>query len=237
VLGLCLLTATHRVAVWLITATTFSAFGYISISLGLAGRPRCSCFGSLDAGPWTAFAIDVAALALLIAVRPKIHNGDLRRSAKTAFKMLSSAAVLAFALGFAAQHGALSGLPGRTLVVAVPAKLDLGVVEQSSNRVYGFSLQNRAAVPVVIHRIETSCECLSVGVPERAIPAGGQVRAYVELTLVPEKDVSGSFRIDVKGYTANQELAFELIVEFLALPKDNITSDMIAGFAGQHPDQ
>lgn len=59
-----------RVA-WAAAVLTFLGFAAVSASLGLTGVARCGCLGAVKSSPWVAFGIDVAALALLAAGRPR----------------------------------------------------------------------------------------------------------------------------------------------------------------------
>lgn len=70
VLGAWLLSGRWPTEAWAAAVVTFLIFGGVSLHLGLTGQALCGCFGSVEASPWHAFAVDVAALALLAVRRP-----------------------------------------------------------------------------------------------------------------------------------------------------------------------
>jgi hypothetical protein len=67
VLGIWLIIRRGRFAAWFAALLTFIGFASFSIRLGLAGIASCGCFGSIQASPWHAFALDLAVLVLLVA--------------------------------------------------------------------------------------------------------------------------------------------------------------------------
>ncbi len=56
---------------WLAALGTFTAFALVSGYFGIIGVASCGCFGSVKASPWTAFAVDLAAITLLLLARPR----------------------------------------------------------------------------------------------------------------------------------------------------------------------
>jgi hypothetical protein len=55
---------------WLAAVGLFSAFALVSGYLGFIGQASCGCFGSIEASPWAAFAVDLVAVAALLLVCP-----------------------------------------------------------------------------------------------------------------------------------------------------------------------
>ena len=75
VLGLWLLSGAFQVGAWLAAAGTFLTFAGVSGYFGWTGVASCGCFGVIRASPWTAFGVDVVALALLAVCPPSKRAG------------------------------------------------------------------------------------------------------------------------------------------------------------------
>jgi hypothetical protein len=69
-LGMWLLSGSYPRSAWLASLGTFAVFAAVSSYLGWIGVASCGCFGVIQASPWWAFGIDVAALTALVVCRP-----------------------------------------------------------------------------------------------------------------------------------------------------------------------
>jgi hypothetical protein len=68
--ALWLLSGIRPRAAWASAVTLFMVFLAVSLSKAVGGEANCGCFGSLVVSPWTTSVIDLAVLAMLLAVRP-----------------------------------------------------------------------------------------------------------------------------------------------------------------------
>jgi hypothetical protein len=75
VLGLWLLSGAYQPGAWLAAVGTFLAFAGVSGYFGWTGVANCGYFGVIRTSPWTAFGVDMAALALLVIFRPDFRTG------------------------------------------------------------------------------------------------------------------------------------------------------------------
>ena len=75
ILGLWLLSGAYRFGAWLAALGTFSTFAAVSGYFGYIGVASCGCFGVIRTSPWTAFAVDAVAIALLVFSRSRLPGG------------------------------------------------------------------------------------------------------------------------------------------------------------------
>ena len=109
----------------------------------------------------------------------------------------------------------------QTLLVPATSRIDLGVVPPRGQREYAFWLENPSDSPVPVNEIETSCDCLHVDVPRRAVPAKGKAVAIIQLDLAHDKESVGNLGIEVRGYATERRLAFRLTVDVSILPEQD----------------
>ncbi|HTU93483.1 MAG TPA: MauE/DoxX family redox-associated membrane protein [Gemmataceae bacterium] len=82
-LGLWLLSGVALVGSWLAAIATFVLLSGISGYLGWIGQATCDCFGAtIQASPWLAFAVDLAALLMLLSVCPSIPEESMEEREK-----------------------------------------------------------------------------------------------------------------------------------------------------------
>ena len=107
ILGLWLLSGRARVEAWLACVVTFALLALVSGRLGLVGQAMCDCFGVIQASPWSAFALDLTALAILAYARPELgltYANFWKSATRGAMK------VVCFSLGVSVAFAALAGL-------------------------------------------------------------------------------------------------------------------------------
>ncbi|HEY8505848.1 MAG TPA: MauE/DoxX family redox-associated membrane protein [Gemmataceae bacterium] len=172
VLGLWLVSGKYPLGSWLAAVGTFAAFAGVSGYLGWIGQADCGCFGSVQASPWHAFAVDVLALMLLARARPALRSlrdlprPALRRAGGAAFLFLAGAAVmfgLLAGLGawtFGSLDAALARVRGERISVR-PGFVDVGrgVPGQSVEAVV--ELVNRTDRPVRVIGGTSDCSCVT----------------------------------------------------------------------------
>jgi hypothetical protein len=69
-IGVLLIAGLWPAYAWRTALALFGAFGVVSLSKALAGAASCGCFGRVAVSPWFSAAVDVGALAALVAFRP-----------------------------------------------------------------------------------------------------------------------------------------------------------------------
>lgn len=88
-LGIWLLSRLFRRLAWLVAGFLFGLFCCFTFYKALTGAASCGCFGKVHVNPWiTLAAIDLPAVATLIAFRPAITIRDLRSSTATILRTL-----------------------------------------------------------------------------------------------------------------------------------------------------
>ena len=186
VLGLWLLSGVHRPTAWLAAAGTFTAFAGVSGYLGTVGAASCGCFGVIQASPWWAFGVDIAALVLLAVGRPQ--GGDARVwprgglvGAGVGLTLVGLAAGVG-TLAYGSPEAAVARLRGDTLYVATdfipfgdgPAGQPL----TAEVRVYHLS-----SAPVRLVGGTSDCSCVTTSGLPLTLPPGGSEVVAVRLVL------------------------------------------------------
>lgn len=97
--------------------------------------------------------------------------------------------------------------------------IDLGIVPQGREQHEYFELTNPTAKRIEIDRIETSCDCLNITLANPEIPPGANVLACADLDLTRAIDFRGKVRIEAKGLTTRDQIAFLINIEVDARPK------------------
>jgi hypothetical protein len=103
-------------------------------------------------------------------------------------------------------QGGMSG-PADPLKCSPPS-IDLGELPQGGSGRGGFSLANRVDRTIEVARIETSCECLSVGPARSDVGPGESVWVEILMDLAKEPDFSGYLSIHVEGYDESGTCVF-----------------------------
>lgn len=172
---------------WLFAVLTFAAFAAVSGYLGLIGQANCGCFGLIQASPWAAFAMDLAALVLLALGRPAKVVGTLR----VPLGLIGVAIVLATLAGvgtlaFGSLDAAIAKLRGEPLSVS-PALLDFGHGKPGESLTTSVTVRNYTTDPVRLIGGTSDCSCL--------------VTQDLPVTIPPGESVSIAVRLKVPGGT------------------------------------
>jgi hypothetical protein len=194
---------------------TFLAFAAVSFSLGIIGQPSCGCFGQIQAGPWHAFAVDVACLILLVVARPdwRILLSTDRDPSRPWLRQIASVgvgatAIFAFLVGlgflvFGSPDAALAHLRGERISIR-PRIVYLGQGQPREQIQFAVDVINRTNGPIRLIGGTADSSCLMA----RDLPltlAPGEVR-HVSLDMVlPE--AHGFFQRKVILWTDDQEQA------------------------------
>jgi hypothetical protein len=178
----------------------FGSFAAVSLQQTLAGRSSCSCFGALAVRPWFTFLSDVGAMGALFHWHPE-RNIRPNRGRRTSFSRLSwpffsiASAILFLPTSFFA---ATSFFHTSTMLLKVSPKiLDMGRVQAGGRTEAAFLVSNSTDRPVTVARIETSCPCLMIQLPNKVLGPGQTMAGRAQLDLAHEKAFTGALGITV----------------------------------------
>lgn len=186
VLGAWLLGGAASRAAWAAAVVTFLAFAGVSASLGLAGVANCGCLGAVEASPWLAFGIDVAALVFLAFARPRADEAAAKRPSFGGVVVGAAAVVVLLGAAGSWVYGspaaALARLRGDTLI-ADAGYLDFGTVPAGERQEAPLTVSNWSDHPIRLIGGTSDCTCTTMSDLPVSIPPGG--RAAVTISLVP----------------------------------------------------
>lgn len=191
-LGLWLLTGAMARLLWLAALLGFALLASVSLYLGIEGQPSCGCFGaSLAVSPWYVFALDLAAISMLLLWRPRQEEpmglqylAILRRGVVVA---AGSALILVAIFGvltwwYGSLHEARLHLREEWIVVE-QAVIEVGEGVLGEERVFTLRLTNHTGHPVHVLGGTTSCQCIAAEEAPIALPPGGSQSIRVRMTF------------------------------------------------------
>jgi hypothetical protein len=208
VLALWLLSGAWQAGAWLAATATFLAFAGVSGYFGWTGVASCGCFGALRASPWTAFGVDLAALALLAMARPPLHRGS-RRVPLSALTIPGTGAAILVILTvtgsviYGSPAAALARLRGETLTVS-PDYVDFGSVAVGDIVERSVDVWNWSDRPVTLIGGTSDSSCVTTADLPLVIPPG-EGRA-VGLRLMVRRTKPGAFTRTAELWTDHPEL-------------------------------
>lgn len=195
VLALWLLSGAWHAGAWLAATGTFLTFAGVSGYFGWTGVASCGCFGALRASPWTAFGVDLAALALLALTRPPLHRGSLKVPSSALLIPVSAAAVLVILTAtvsaiYGSPAAALARLRG-DLLKASPDYVDFGTAASGEVVERSVEVWNWSDQTVKLVGGTSDCSCVTTADLPVTIPPGE--RRSVEVRLRIPQTKSGAF--------------------------------------------
>jgi hypothetical protein len=221
VLGLWLLLGTSPAWVWLAAVGTFTTFAVASGYFGSIGVMSCRCFGVIAASPWTAFAVDVTALALLAAARPDVGVRSFRPPTAALSVAFAAAAVLFLLSGigwwaYGSPRAALARLRGQPLTVD-PERMDFGTGAAGDIAEREIEIRNWAHHPVQLTGGTCDGACTATADLPLVIPAGESRSIAVRLrfptnsqgaftrlaVLWTDEDQQPTIRLSITGRIGN----------------------------------
>jgi hypothetical protein len=174
VLGLWLVAGVFPFTARRLAMVCFGAFAVLSLLKGLRGEPSCGCLGAVQLSPWFALTFDIAALALLAAVRP----APAAVCSPLGIDLLALCGIVAFGVGLGVHaYESVTSL-SRGLVLS-EQRHEIGVVGQSESLTHVFTVENRCRYAVEIAQSSSTCRCTTL--PD----LNGQVLAPGEKLEIP----------------------------------------------------
>jgi hypothetical protein len=191
ILGAWLLSGIGVRASWIAALMTFVVFAGVSSYLGLVGATSCGCLGAVKVNPWWTFGVDVLAVVVLAASRPKADAVESPRFLRTACLWVSSVAlasavlVAAGGLVFGSVEMAVAKLRGDT--IAITPSIDLGSGKPGETLEATATVINYTSEPVRLIGGTTDCSCATIDDFPLTVPPGNKASFRVRLTVVPGK--------------------------------------------------
>lgn len=208
-LSLWLLSGVALTGSWLAAIGTFVLLAGISGYLGWIGQATCDCFGAIQASPWLAFAVDLAALLMLISVGPSQPEKDTGEREKTWHE---TGVFVSLVLGVGVMLGVLMGIGA--WIYGSPAKAwarlrdePLGVAPEyvdCGEGKPGEKLKGTARVynwtdePVLIYGGTSDCSCVATAGLPVTIPPNGNGEIPLSLRLPESKAGMFTRRVELK---------------------------------------
>jgi hypothetical protein len=196
-LGLWLLSGRKAGAAWAVATGYFVLLAGASFAMGVQERPTCGCFGRLPVNPWLAFAIDLAAIVVLMVLPPAGGWSGIGKSllpARVVPRMghLAAAIVLLVAAsgvlaGFGGPSAAMWFLRGEPIAVEQDKNVLHG--EPREERFVTVSLTNRGPLPVTIFGATLECGIRAIDDLPLTIQPGETVRPKVWVYFREEPEV------------------------------------------------
>jgi hypothetical protein len=206
---------------WRVALAIFAAFTCITLYKVHTQSPSCGCFGPASVPPALMFSVDLAIVALLVAVQP--HSvGQARRLGGRGVHAAGVLLAGILALGIA-QHGAQSvtsprngnsmtaDLTMRNRPTDFVAKAvsptrwvaDLGTVSRGKALNVLFHISSPSNRQLQIRGVNTGCGCTSIPILPKAIAAMGATDVYV---VFKTPDHAANFDSKVLLTTDNPQL-------------------------------
>lgn len=186
-LGLWLLTGWAARLSWAAALAFFVVLAGASLTLALAGKASCSCFGRLTVNPWLTFGLDVGAVVALSLCRPKRWSGRFGTGDfSPVLKVLSVAGLLLALVGggmllvFGGPAEALAWFRGEAVTVS-PAVADVGKGSRNEGRSFQLRLTNRTDRPIRVVGGTNGCAC--VATKDLPLALGPKETASIEVTV------------------------------------------------------
>lgn len=186
VLGLWLLSGAFRMGSWIAAMSTFLTFAGVSGYFGFSGVASCGCLGAVQASPWWAFGIDVAALALLAVARPHDEPSTIRQPIQIGVKWAGGVVVLLCAVTLAASavygspEAAMAWLRGHKLLTS---DLDLGSGKPGDSLEAKATIRNLSDHPIRLVGGSADCSCTAIKDLPLTIEPGGEAEVGIQLTI------------------------------------------------------
>lgn len=208
-LSLWLLSGVALVGSWLAAIITFVSLAGISGYLGWIGQATCDCFGVIPASPWLAFAVDLAALLMLLSVGPSLPE-KAGKEGKQAWR--ETGVLVCFVLGIGVMLAALMGVgawlygsPSKAWarlrdesLDVTPEYVDCGEGKPGEKLKGTVSLSNWTEEPVLIYGGTSDCSCVTTAGLPVTIPPNGSQEIPLWLRVPQSKPGMFTRRVELK---------------------------------------
>ena len=193
-LGVWLLSGRRPVGAWVASVLTFTTFAVVSAYLGLIGQASCGCFGAIQASPWVAFGVDIAALVLLAISRPDFRTLSLQNPGRWRQAILADVGLIACAVAFCAgliglasltygsPEAALARLRDESVSVR-PGIADVGRGEPGQILEAAVEIVNRTDRPIRVFGGTSDCSCIATNDLPLTLAAGEARQVSVRIRL------------------------------------------------------
>lgn len=186
------------------------------------GVATCGCFGSIQASPWHAFAVDASALLLLALFRPvrsPIH--DLLQESTRPIVMTGTTYVLGVVVPLTVVTGiatrvygspevALARLRGELITVSTPYA-DFGRGQPGEVRDAVVEVRNWTDVPVRLIGGTSDCSCVTTANLPIVLPPATRVPLTVRLKF-PDTHAGGMTRAAVLWTDCDRQKKVQFLV-------------------------
>lgn len=184
----------------------FSALLAASVTMAVAGRKSCTCFGPIEAVPWAMAALDLAAIAALCLSPSAGGSPTIHSQRPTVAVALALVPLLGVPGALLLGQGPMADLP----LVPTPGQLQLGPVAQGGGASGTFVLHNHTSAAVVVAEVEKSCACTDLQLAMPYVLPGAAVVGTVRLDLANRPEFTGTLNIELRGKMASGQPAFLL---------------------------
>ncbi len=203
-LGVCL--RFFRVA----TQVLFVAFIAFSACQTAFGAQSCGCLGRVHLAPMTMVGVDGVLLLGLCKWKPS----NAKPGRVGLFRLAAIVGVFAF---FPAVAWLAAGPTSHGVEVS-PSLVDLGVLQQGERREFTVLLNNRRNETVAVERMAASCPCLEAAEGRYVLAPRDELSLPLDLDLSKEPEFTGPLLIELRGWTALEEVAFVVRIELRVVP-------------------
>jgi hypothetical protein len=211
ILGGLLLFNYYRSIAWYCATLTFFAFLLVSLWLIVLGQANCRCFGAIKTSPWIALSVDVCALSLLFAMRPKLtlrsDYVDLTEAIKTYrlalisfFAIFCATSLVAYFI-YGSFGSALARLRGDKLVYE--QFIDYGTGTSGVTIEQEITVMNYSDEPIKLVGGTSDCSCvMHLSLPVTINPGQSE---RILIAIKPQGD-SGLFTRKATVYTDSKDI-------------------------------
>ena len=98
-------------------------------------------------------------------------------------------------------------------LTVTPDRLDLGVLAPGQGARAKLSLRNAGDEPIVVARVKTSCECVSIEPSEFRVEPKSTVTLDVQYDSSHDPDFRGGMGVIVTGESRDQKALFNAVVD------------------------
>jgi hypothetical protein len=139
------------------------------------------------------------------------------KPALTEVMLVLAICICVIASGCAKDYGATEApardsTENRGLLVLSNPEIDLGDVQQGGCKEFHFELTNLSEQSIEAVRLQTSCDCLEVQLPE-TFPPRSTTTVRGTFNLGHEPDFAGYLTLDIQGLKPSGETLFTLVLK------------------------